>query len=352
MIISCTYDNQTMPTGKIRAKVVRADGSIKESIEQDIDSFVINHWASYVFGIHTGSGGRLAWDAGGGANAYNSIIVGTGATAVAYANTALATQILHGDSTNELAAASPTMSYDSATGELTITRVFTNNGTVAGIAVTECGIRVNSGSSTDSTGGLLIVRDLLLSTLTVMQTETITVEYTILLPYGANNYHRLFTQHLIGRTNDNMVLINQSGTTVEGAFGSSDIALNFVTETMTNNRGIVLGTGSTAAAFADVTMATPIAHGTGAGQLVYSQSSNTTVTSNTTTSNFSQWYLIRYFENRSGSNINVNEIGLVSNATINSTNQVYLFDRRVLPSPVEVADNTIVTAIWKFRYDF
>jgi hypothetical protein len=341
-----------MPTGKVRAKVVRADGSVKESIEQDIDSFVINHWASYVFGIHTGSGGRLSFDAGGSSNAYNSIIVGTGATAVAYANTALATQILHGNSANQLAAAAPTMSYNTATGELTITRAFTNNGTVAGITVNECGIRVNSGNSTSSTAGLLIVRDVLLSTLTVLQTETITVEYTILLPYGANNYHRLFTQHLIGRNNDNMVLINQSGTTVQGAFGSGDDALNFTTATLRENRGIVLGTGSTAASFADITMDSGIANGTGANQLIYGECTNTTVTSNTTTSNFSQWYLIRYFENRSGSSINVNEIGLVSNATINSTNQVYLFDRRVLPSPVEVADNTIVTAIWKFRYDF
>jgi len=193
---------------------------------------------------------------------------------------------------------------------------------------------------------------LLSSPLDVDHTEVLIIDYEIELPYGANNYHRLFTQHLIGRDNNNMVLINQSGTTVEGTFGSGNDALNFTTATLRENRGIVLGTGSTAASFGDVTMATPIAHGTSAGQLVYGQSSNTTVTSNTTTSNFSEWYLIRYFENRSGSNINVNEIGLVSNATINSTNQVYLFDRRVLPSSVEVADNTIVTAIWKFRYDF
>jgi hypothetical protein len=351
MIIDCTYDNQTMPTGKIRIVQVRSDGSIVKEHEQDIDSFVINHWQSYVFGIHTGSGGRLNFDAGGGANAYNSIIVGGSATAVAYANTALGTQILHGNSNGQLAAAAPTASYNAGTGQLTLTRVFTNNGATE-VVVNECGIRVNSGNSTSSTGGLLIVRDVLTGAFTVFSGNTITVEYTILLPYGANNYNRLFTQHLIGRTNDNMVLVNQSGTTVEGTFGSGNDALNFTTATMTNNRGIVLGTGSTAASFADVTMDAGIGHGTGAGQLVYGECTNTTVTSNTTTSNFSVWYLTRYFENRSGGNITVNEIGLVSNATINSTNQVYLFDRRVLASPVTVPDNTIVTAIWKFRYDF
>jgi hypothetical protein len=341
-----------MPTGKLRAKVVRKDGSIKQELKQDIDSFVINHWSSYVHGIHTGTGGRLGNDAGGGTNAYNSIIVGSGSTAVAYANTALATQILHGSTSGLLLADPPTISYDATTGELTLTRQFENVNTVAGIAVNECGIRVGSGNLTSSTGGLLIVRDVLSSTLTVAQTEVLTVEYTILLPYGTNNYHRLFTKHLIGRDNDNMVLVNQSNSVVEGTFGSGDGALNFVTTTMANNRGIVLGTGTTAESFSDVEMDTPIANGTGAGELVYLDSTNSTVSSNTTTSNYSQWFLVRYFENRSGSNINVNEIGLVSNATINSTNQVYLFDRRVLASPVEVANNTTITAIWKFRYDF
>jgi hypothetical protein len=352
MIIGYAHNNKTMPTGKLRAKVVRKDGSIKQELEQDIDSFVIDNWRTYVHGIHTGIGGRLGFDAGGGTNAYNSIIVGSGSTAVAYSNTALATQILHGSTSGLLLADPPTISYDATTGELTLTRQFENVNTVAGIAVNECGIRVGSGNMTNSGDGLLIVRDVLSSTLTVAQTEVLTVEYTILLPYGTNNYHRLFTKHLIGRDNNNMVLVNQSNTIVEGTFGSGNDALNFVTTTMANNRGIVLGTGSTAESFSDITMDAPIANGTGAGQLIYLDSTNSAVISNTTASNFSEWLLARTFVNKSGSNINVNEVGLVSNATINSTNQVYLFDRRVLASPVEVADNTIVTAIWKFRYDF
>jgi hypothetical protein len=339
-----------MPTGTLRLKVVRSDGSIKHDHSQPIDSFVIDYWRTYVFGIHTGSGGRLAWDAGGGTNAYNSIIVGSGSNVPTYADTALQTQILHGITAGRLVADPPVMNYNLSTGELVFSRDFLNNsgGTVN---ASECGIRVNSGSSTSSTGGLLIVRDTF-SQIAVADTDTLVVEYTLKLPYGANNYARLFMRHLIGRDNDTMGLINQSSSTVEGTFGSGDGALNFVTATMTNNRGIVLGTGSTAASFADVTMDAGIGHGTGAGQLVYGECTNNAVISNTTASNFSVWYLTRYFENRSGGNITVNEIGLVSNATINSTNQVYLFDRRVLASPVTVPDNTIVTAIWKFRYDF
>jgi len=352
MIIDCTYDNKTMPTGTIKATHCRADGSVVKQVVQDIDSFVVNNWNSYVFGIHTGAGTRLAWDAGGGLNAYNSIILGSGSTAPAYANTALVTQILHGNTTGRLQANAPTVAFDSATGEAKIERLFENIVSGSTVTVRECGIRVASGNATGSTDGLLIIRDTFDSDFTLNHTDSITIEYKITLPYGSINYHRLFSQHLICRTNNNMVLINQSNAEVQGTFGSGNDALNFTTFTLRENRGIVLGTGSTAASFADVTMASGIANGTGANQLIYGECSNTTVTSNTTTSNFSQWYLIRYFENRSGSNINVNEIGLVSNATINSTNQVYLYDRRVLPSTVEVADNTIITAIWKFRYDF
>jgi hypothetical protein len=352
MIIDCTYDNKTTPTGTIKATHCRADGSIVKQIVQDIDSFVINNWNSYVFQIHTGVSGRLNNDAGGGTNAYNSIIVGSGSTPVAYANTALATQILHGNTTGLLAASAPSVSFDTSTGASKIERLFTNNASGSTVTVRECGIRVNTGNSTSSTGGLLIVRDTFDSDFTLNHTDMLTIEYTITLPYGAVNYHRLFSQHLICRTNDNMVLINQSNSTVQGTFGSGDGALNFVTETMANNRGIVLGTGTTAASFSDVTLASPINNGTSAGQLVYKQSTNTALKSNSTTSNFTEWYLVRTFENKSGSSINVNEIGLVSNATIASTNQVYLFDRRVLPSAVEIPDNTIVTAIWKYRYDF
>jgi hypothetical protein len=352
MIIDCTYDNKTMPTGTIKATHCRADGSIVKQVVQDIDSFVINNWNSYVFGIHTGAGGRLGWDAGGGLNAYNSIIVGSGSTAPAYANTALVTQILHGNTTGTLQANAPTVAFDSATGEAKIERLFENIVSGSTVTVRECGIRVNTGSSTSSTGGLLIVRDTFDSDFTLNHTDSITIEYKITLPYGAINYHRLFSQHLICRVNNNMVLINQSNSTVQGTFGSGDGALNFVTDRMANNRGIVLGTGTTAEALSDVSLATPIANGTSANQLIYGACSNSVVISNSTASNFSEWYLIRSFINRSGSNININEIGLVSNATINSTNQVYLFDRRVLGSPVEVADNSSVTAIWKFRYDF
>jgi hypothetical protein len=353
MIVSTIYKNKIMDTGNICLKVVRSDGSIRQSYVQKIDSFVINCWDKYYFGIHTGFGDRLSWDAGGGINAYNGIIVGSGDTPVEYTDTELDIQILHGSITNRLIANAPSITYVSSENVI-ISRVFENVNTVAGIEVKECGIRVGNGDLTSSTGGLLIIRDVLDTPITVAETELLTVEYDITFTdFFDTNNRKLFINHLIARDNDNMVLINQSGTTIEGAFGSGNNALSFVTETMTNSRGIVVGTNITPTSGSAIALFDPIAHGTGSGELLYKTCFNTsTVIGTDGSSNYSEWYIIRYFENKSGSSINIGEVGIVSNATINSTNYVYLFQRANFDDPIEVADNTSAAILWYFSYVF
>jgi hypothetical protein len=352
MQVISLFENQVMPTGTITVKHIDKDGSVIMQFDQPIDSFVIDHWRTYVYGIHIGTGSRIAWDAGGGANAYNSIIVGSGTNNVAYANTTLQTQILHGNTTGTLAAAAPTATYNAATGALTLSRTFTNNFDGASVSVAECGIRVNTGNSTSSTGGLLIVRDKLAFAISVDYLQGVVVEYDIQLPYGTTNYNYLFTRHLIGRTNDEMILVKQDGTTTNGTFGTGNDMLNFITESTRDDRGIVVGSSSSAFSFADYAMGSKISNGSNTGELRYGDSMFTVVASNTTASNFTEWRLVRWFKNESGSNVTINEIGLSSNATIASTNSVFLFDRRVLSAPVTVGNNELVTVNWKFRYDF
>jgi len=352
MQVISIYDNKTMPTGTLRVSLYDECGNLLKQHKQDIDSFVIDNWRTYVHGIHIGTGTRIGWDAGGGANAYNSIIVGTGTNAVAYANTSLQTQILHGNTTGRLAAAAPTATYTVGTGALTLSRTFTNNFDGAAVVVGECGIRVSSGTDSSSTGGLLIVRDKLDITISVGYTQSITVDYDIQLPYGTTNYNYLFTRHLIGRTNDEMILVKQDGSTTNGTFVSSNDMLSFVTESTRDDRGIVVGSSSTASAYSDYALGAKISNGNGSGELRYGDSMFTTVESNTTASNFTEWRLVRWFKNESGSNVTINEIGLSSNANIASTNSVFLFDRRVTGSAVTLTNNEIVTVNWKFRYDF
>lgn len=351
MIIESIYDNKSVKTGTIRVTHYDRNGRIKKTHSQDVDSFVINNWRVYVYGIHTGVGTRLNWDAGGAQDAYNSIIVGSGANAVTYSDTALQTQILHGNTTGRLRAYAPTATYDSSTGALTLTRQFENLFNPSTVSVSECGIRVNTGNSTSSTGGLLIVRDVLSTTYSIVFGDRLVIDYDIILPYGLVNYNYLFTRHLIGRTNDNMVLINQSGTTIEGSFGASDSALNFITELSRDDRGIVIGTSSTSPSFADYALGSKISNGSNSGEMIYGSSTASTNVSNTTT-NTTEWYITRWFKNESGSSISVSEVGLSSNATIASTNAVFLFDRRVFGSPVTVNDGEILTVNWKFKYTF
>jgi len=71
--------------------------------------------------------------------------------------------------------------------------------------------------------------------------------------------------------------------------------------------GIIVGTGSTAPTINDYVMETPIAHGTGAGQLSYGAVTWGTPAYDATTSQFT---ITRNFANSSGGTITINEIGL------------------------------------------
>jgi len=74
------------------------------------------------------------------------------------------------------------------------------------------------------------------------------------------------------------------------------------------DRGIVVGTGSTAPTIDDYTLQTQIGHGTGAGQLQYSAVTFGAPASDSTTSQFT---VTRDFANSSGGAITVRELGLV-----------------------------------------
>lgn len=72
--------------------------------------------------------------------------------------------------------------------------------------------------------------------------------------------------------------------------------------------GILVGTGTNPPSIDDYVMQTPIAHGTGSGQMQYSAVTFGAPASDGTTSQFT---ITRDFANNSGSSITVREIGLV-----------------------------------------
>jgi hypothetical protein len=88
--------------------------------------------------------------------------------------------------------------------------------------------------------------------------------------------------------------------------------------------GVVVGTGTQANDVGAYALQTPIANGTGAGQLQYGAVS---VTSPTTVGQKRQMTIARVFTNNSGASITVNEVGLVIYGNNGSTNYDFLVER-------------------------
>ena len=101
-----------------------------------------------------------------------------------------------------------------------------------------------------------------------------------------------------------------------------------------DTKGIQIGSGTNAETFEDYALQTQIANGTGAGQMSYIASevhsiaydAGTKVLRNT---------LIRYFNNNSGGNVNVNEVGIVAYLQ-GQFSQNYMMSRDKLPATITV----------------
>lgn len=101
-----------------------------------------------------------------------------------------------------------------------------------------------------------------------------------------------------------------------------------------DTKGIQVGSGTNAETFEDYALQTQIANGTGVGQISYIASevhsiaydAGTKVLRNT---------LIRYFNNNSGGNVNVNEVGIVAYLQ-GQFSQNYMMSRDKLPATITV----------------
>jgi hypothetical protein len=106
--------------------------------------------------------------------------------------------------------------------------------------------------------------------------------------------------------------------------------------------GIVAGTGTNAVAVTDYNLQTPIAHGTGAGQLSYAA---VVIQENYTVSGSNAYFTMsRLLANSSGASITINEIGYVYTGTPGA----FLFDR-TLPAPYTVNNGLGVRIDYKWQ---
>jgi len=110
--------------------------------------------------------------------------------------------------------------------------------------------------------------------------------------------------------------------------------------------GILVGTGTTPVDLGDTKLASKISHGTGSGQLNYGDTSEYGETSDLTRSEGLQ----RSFDNNSGADITINEIGMAMKVN-DGSNDYYVLIARDVISATTVPDGGRVTVKYWFRWN-
>ena len=126
-----------------------------------------------------------------------------------------------------------------------------------------------------------------------------------------------------------------------GGYGYTDPTKRNV---QVENVGIVVGSGTTAVTPSDIKLETKIAHGTGSGQLVYLGCGLKPVVISGSDAYVD---LVRFFENQSGGNVTINEVGIYA---IAATQQYgFCICRDVLSSSITVADGQLLKVRYRIK---
>lgn len=111
----------------------------------------------------------------------------------------------------------------------------------------------------------------------------------------------------------------------------------------TNDKGILIGSGSNEESFESYNLATKIAHGSSAGQLIHNAQSESTLSYNSETKKVTVT-ATRVFTNSSGSDVTVTEIGLFARLYTNDYgSRSYMLSRDLLPSAIAVPNGGSLT---------
>jgi hypothetical protein len=108
--------------------------------------------------------------------------------------------------------------------------------------------------------------------------------------------------------------------------------------------GIIVGTGTNTPTITDYALQTPIAHGSGAGQLQYGGVTFVQPASDSTTSQFT---ITRGFSNASGSAIAVNEIGLYVKGRAAGSQYNFMAIRDVIAGGISVPNGQTLTVNYR-----
>jgi hypothetical protein len=340
-------------------------GNLLQKVEQPVDSFNEQWWKVLQYSmagvgttpltrldgssVTTSLAGPSIYCFDSFINSYSGILCGSGTNPTTIQKNTFDTLIQHGMGNGQLEAQIATVEYDTSTTIATLTRPFVNrSANQANITVNEVGLN-GSGSVQSGIGGFLFVRDVLLSSIVIPYEALMTVQYKVRVFSGNNNFKNIFIRPfgLSATAGGGTATSNITNTTNVSREIQSASSRIFASEGMTN-RGLVLGTSNGAFVVTQNNLLSPIAHGNSAGQLFYHSQTNSTFDTNTAT-NSCRSLFHRSFENRSGSNIEVREIGVFTDQQQGGV-QSFMLDRRVIEPPVTITNGNIVSFSWEFCY--
>lgn len=287
------------------------------------------------------------------------VIVGGGTAATSVNDQYLYDRIPFGSGDGQLSHGTrnvSTITTDKPSSRFTISKPFTNNGTVD-IEVSEIGI-VTQGWSNDpdfsnaNYPGMLLVRDILGAPVTVPSGKTLTVDYELVIRLspdtqdtetdGTNGgFLQTFMNEIrsmaIGGHDSQSFVFNMAAPAGHmGADGANETydAYNF---------GIRLGTDNTYVSMTDADCKAPIAHGDGAGQLWY-YGMNVEEINRDTVGNKATFKVNRIVENRTASGITIAEVALFGNTRNNGAQNYGMAGSIIARTALASADQIMINA--------
>lgn len=268
-----------------------------------------------------------------------SIVIGDDDTAVAISNYCLGNHFYAGWAYQPPSVSTP--GVVGSTCSFNIDRVWVNN-TGAGVTVKEIGIYFLARRRINMAATFCGVRDVLPSPITVPDSGSIRIIYAIgaTAPGFLEGWNKLV--HVKMAFSADETIKDTGGTDRSTSSHANDFRANAVAAV--TDFGIVVGTGDTAVTISDYALEALIAEGSGAGQLNYQATAFAGNVQDGDT-----WYFTvqRVMNNNSGGAITVKEWGLYGK--MGPTPYYVCLIRKVLDTPVEVADLAALTATFRIQ---
>jgi hypothetical protein len=357
------------PYGTLHVKVTDKNGMLKESTEQIIDSFLYSHWNMMFSRIKSGSDSSTASSMNGtsvtysynadmigtSSTGYAGVVVGSGSTAVSFADTQLASIIQHGTGAGQLSFQDNSTAIFPDSYRQYLQRTFQNN-SGSPITVSETGVAVSSGTSVSALGScVLVVRDVLNTPVTVSAGDTLSVVYEFKVTKALINWFQLNMQNLIGGSvSDSTCVVTQllgvSSAGTSGSIRSYSTRGGFLADAGQNTIGIVASTDNSDGNIRQIRISNIIGQGINAGQLL-AFSCNVVKEEIDNTNGTAILDIRRSYFNNSGGEVTIKSLGLRSTFGFSIDTYSYIVDWQTLPSPITLTNGNGETFTWRFSYE-